>query len=83
MRVRISVTLDEDVVRAMDALTKGSRSRFIEQACIEAIQRLARAAQDKTGLEDVNQELIDILLDHVQADDSGTMVPDATKKSAG
>jgi hypothetical protein len=74
MRVKVSIRLPADIVRAIDALHPGNRSRFIETACIDALQRAAREAQQKTGLEDVNQELIDILLDHVQADDSGTMI---------
>lgn len=56
MRVKTSVTIDADVLRAIDkATTRGrSRSRVIEDAAREFLARRARAARETRDLEILN-----------------------------
>jgi hypothetical protein len=72
MRVKISVTLDAETVRAMDRVG-GPRSRFIEGAVREALERHAQTITT-APLAEVTEELVDILLDHVQVDGNGSLV---------
>ena len=72
MRVKISVTLDAETVRAMDRVG-GPRSRFIECAVREALERHAQS-HTAAPLAEVTEELVDILLDHVQVDGNGSLV---------
>lgn len=73
MRVRISISLDSETVQAIDNVG-GPRSRFIEAAVKEKLYRLAEGSNLPIVLEDVNDELVDILLDHVQVDGNGELV---------
>jgi metal-responsive CopG/Arc/MetJ family transcriptional regulator len=70
MRVKTSVTIDKDVLRALDKATtrEKSRSRVIEDAAREFLARRARVARDARDLEilnasaeDLNLEMNDVL----------------------
>ncbi len=70
MKVKTSVTLDPETLRAIDEIAGAhlNRSRIIEQAVLELIERRRRADRDARDLEilnrsaDVlNQEVEDIL----------------------
>ena len=70
MRVKISVTIDERVLRAIDKATtrKRSRSRLIEDAARELLARRARAVREARDLAilnesatDLNKEMEDVL----------------------
>jgi len=76
MRVKTSVTLSEETLRALDkvAVTGANRSRLIEEAVREYLGRRARAARDARDLEilnrsatGLNREVQDVL--ECQADD--------------
>ncbi len=76
MRVKTSVTLSEETLRALDkaAVTGANRSRLIEEAVREYLGRRARAARDARDLEilnrsatGLNREVQDVL--EYQADD--------------
>lgn len=56
MRVKTSVTIDENVLRAIDKSTgrNRSRSRVIEDAAREFLARRARAAREARDLEILN-----------------------------
>jgi predicted transcriptional regulator len=56
MKVKTSVTLSEDLVRAIDRLSRnGNRSAFIEAAIEEYIAVLSRRARDERDLEILNR----------------------------
>jgi metal-responsive CopG/Arc/MetJ family transcriptional regulator len=70
MRVKTSVTIDEQVLKAIDkATTVGrSRSRLIEDAAREFLSRRARATREARDLAilnasatDLNKEMEDVL----------------------
>jgi metal-responsive CopG/Arc/MetJ family transcriptional regulator len=70
MRIKTSVTLDQDILVALDraAGDASSRSRLIEQAILEFLDRRRRAACDARDLallnreaRGLNQEMADIL----------------------
>lgn len=70
MRVKTSVTIDQNVLRAIDktAGRRGSRSRVIEDAAREFLARRARSAREARDLEiinaaadDLNREMEDVL----------------------
>ena len=70
MRMKTSVTLDKDVVVALDreAGDSSSRSRLIERAILEFLDRRRRAARDARDLEilnrnarRLNEEMADVL----------------------
>ena len=70
MRMKTSVTLEKDVVVALDSAAgdSSSRSRLIEQAILEFLDRRRRAARDARDLEllnrnarRLNQEMADVL----------------------
>lgn len=70
MKVKTSVTLSEDLVRALDkaAGKTANRSRLLEIAAREFLARRARAARDARDLEilnrsadDLNREVADVL----------------------
>ena len=56
MRVKTSVTIDENVLRAIDKATSRhqSRSRVIEDAAREFLARRARTAREARDLEILN-----------------------------
>lgn len=69
-RVKISVTIDESVLRAIDkATSRGkSRSRLIEDAAREFLARRTRTARETRDLvildsvaDDLNREMDDVL----------------------
>ncbi len=70
MRVKTSVTIDERVLKAIDKATtpSRSRSRVIEDAAREFLQRRARASREARDLailnesaDDLNREVEDVL----------------------
>jgi metal-responsive CopG/Arc/MetJ family transcriptional regulator len=70
MRVKTSVTIDEKVLRAIDRVATGarSRSRIIEDAARDYLTRQARVARDTRDRElidqaadDLNAEMDDVL----------------------
>jgi metal-responsive CopG/Arc/MetJ family transcriptional regulator len=70
MRVKTSVTIDENVLRAIDkAVTRHrSRSRIIEDAAREFLARRVRAAREARDLailnraaDELNEEMEDVL----------------------
>jgi metal-responsive CopG/Arc/MetJ family transcriptional regulator len=70
MKVKTSITLSAETLQAIDkAVGSGSnRSRFIEQAVRDALDRQARSARDARDLEiinrvadDLNREAQDVL----------------------
>jgi metal-responsive CopG/Arc/MetJ family transcriptional regulator len=70
MRVKTSVTIDEEVLRAIDrvATRARSRSRIIEDAARDYLTRQARVARDTRDRElidqaadDLNAEMDDVL----------------------
>ena len=70
MRMKTSVTLDKDVVVALDraAGDSSSRSRLIERAILEFLDRRRRATRDARDLEllnrnarRLNEEMADVL----------------------
>jgi len=70
MRVKTSVTIDEQVLRAIDKTTTRtrSRSRVIEDAAREFLARRARAAREARDLailnesaDGLNREMEDVL----------------------
>jgi metal-responsive CopG/Arc/MetJ family transcriptional regulator len=58
MRVKTSVTIDEEVLRAIDraALQGRSRSRIIEDAARDYLARQARVARDRRDREILDQK---------------------------
>jgi len=65
MRVKTSVTIDEEVLNAIDraATRERSRSRIMEDAAREYLARQARVARDNRG-----RELIDQAADALNAE---------------
>lgn len=70
MKVKTSVTLDEELLRAIDKATSPgrSRSRIIEDAAREYLASRARAAREKRDLQilnaaadGLNREMEDVL----------------------
>lgn len=70
MRVKTSVTLSEETVRAIDELAgrKVNRSRFIEEAVLAHVERQRRRLRDQRDVEIINrnaerlnQEVEDVL----------------------
>ena len=70
MKVKTSITLSEDLVKAIDEYAKeyNNRSEFIEEAVRVFITRLIRRQQDAKDLEIINhradrlnQEAMDVL----------------------
>ena len=70
MRLKTSVTLEEETVAALDreAGTVINRSRLIEQAILEFLDRRRRAARDTRDLNlinrsahELNEEMADVL----------------------
>jgi metal-responsive CopG/Arc/MetJ family transcriptional regulator len=70
MRIKTSVTLDREVIVALDRESgeTSSRSRLIEQAILEFLDRRRRAARDARDLEilnrnarRLNKEMADVL----------------------
>ena len=70
MRLKTSVTLDEETVAELDreAGTTTNRSRLIETAILEFLDRRRRAARDARDLElinrsarELNDEMADVL----------------------
>jgi Arc/MetJ-type ribon-helix-helix transcriptional regulator len=57
MKVKTSITLSEETIRAIDkAVGRGSnRSRFIEQAVRDALDQRGRAARDARDLDTINR----------------------------
>lgn len=56
MKVKASITVSDDVLRAVDELAKrSSRSEVIEQALREFLSTRARALRDARDLELMNQ----------------------------
>lgn len=57
MRVKTSVTLAEETVRAIDEMTgrQMKRSRFIEEAVLAHLERERRRMRDARDLEILNQ----------------------------
>lgn len=75
MKVKTSVTLEEDTVRAIDQLANGesNRSRVIETAVVEYIERRRRERRDARDLEILNRnaeeyarEMADVLAYQVE-----------------
>ena len=70
MRLKTSVTLEEETVAALDreAGETTNRSRLIEQAILEFLERRRRAARDTRDLDlinrnaqELNEEMADVL----------------------
>lgn len=70
MRVKTSVTIDEEVLKALDKAATGgrSRSRLLEDAAREFLARRSRAAREARDLaildaqaEALNREMADVL----------------------
>ena len=69
MRVKTSITLSRETLRALDELAQGrSRSELIEQAVLEHIRRLERDARSERERElldahadALNEEMADVL----------------------
>jgi Arc/MetJ-type ribon-helix-helix transcriptional regulator len=70
MRVKTSVTLAEETVRAIDEMTgrRVNRSRFIEEAVLALLERRRRQIRDQRDLEilnrnadRLNQEIEDVM----------------------
>lgn len=71
MKVKTSITLSEDLLRAIDEYARGykkSRSEFIEEAVRVFVRQLIRRQQDARDLEIINhradylnQEAMDVL----------------------
>jgi Arc/MetJ-type ribon-helix-helix transcriptional regulator len=57
MRVKTSVTLAEETVRAIDEVAgrRTNRSRFIEEAVLAHLERLRREARERRDLDILNQ----------------------------
>lgn len=76
MRVKTSITLDEQVLRAVDRIAgKSSRSRVIEQALRRFLLERSRAARDARDREildrhadRLNAEMADVLSYQVELD---------------
>jgi predicted transcriptional regulator len=75
MKIKTSVTLSRNAVRALDRLAaRGSnRSRIVEQAVLELARRQARLAREARDLEilnrrapDLNREMNEILELHAE-----------------
>jgi predicted transcriptional regulator len=75
MKVKTSVTLSEETLRAVDKLAGkgGSRSRIIEQAILELVARRERARRDRRELEllnesadELSEEMADVLAYQVE-----------------
>jgi len=56
-RVKTSVTLPEDLLRSLDRIARGqtNRSRLIEEALRDLLERRARAERDARDLEIINR----------------------------
>lgn len=70
MKVKTSVTLSSDTIRAVDRVAgkRSSRSRVIEQAILEYLSRRQRAARDRRDIDlingsaqELNREMADVL----------------------
>ena len=70
MKVKTSITLDKDLLKAVDALSSKykNRSEFIEAALQAYISHMTRSEQNAKDLEiinyyadDLNQEALDVL----------------------
>ena len=59
MKVKTSITLEKDLVSAIDKQIDryGSRSEFLETAAREWLARQARAEQDRRDLEIINRRV--------------------------
>jgi metal-responsive CopG/Arc/MetJ family transcriptional regulator len=57
MKVKTSVTLSPETLRAIDRRTNGriSRSEFVEQAAVALLERMAREEQEARDLEILNR----------------------------
>ncbi len=57
MKVKTSITISEELLRAIDEFTDGSQNRslFLENAGWEYVERLRRAQQNARDLELINQ----------------------------
>ena len=57
MKIKTSITLSEDVLRAIDRRSKkyGSRSEFIEAALLAFISQLARGERNARDLKIINR----------------------------
>lgn len=56
MKVKTSITLEQETLRAVDRLARpdSNRSRVIEAAVIEFVRRRARAAREARDVEIIN-----------------------------
>ena len=70
MKLKTSITLDQDVVAAVEAITRGgeSRSRVIERLLRQSLAARARAARDERDMgiidahaDELNAEALDVL----------------------
>ena len=70
MKLKTSITLDQDVVAAVEAIARGgeSRSRVIERLLRQSLAARARAARDERDLgiidahaDELNEEALDVL----------------------
>ncbi len=75
MRVKTSVTLSPEVLRALDEIAgrPGNRSRVIERAIVEFLERRRRQAREARDLEilnrsadELNREVEDVLAYQVE-----------------
>ena len=60
MKVKTSITLERDVVSAIDRQSDafGSRSEFLETAARQLLARLAKTAKDRRELELINRRSV-------------------------
>jgi metal-responsive CopG/Arc/MetJ family transcriptional regulator len=59
MKVKTSITLEQETLRAVDRLAKGgsNRSRVIEAAVTEFVRRRERAAREARDVEIINRHV--------------------------
>ena len=60
MKVKTSITLEHDVVSAIDRQSDafGSRSEFLETAARQLLARLAKTEKDRRDLEIINRRAV-------------------------
>ena len=57
MKIKTSITLERDVIRAIDRNSEGygSRSEFLEQAARQMLAQVAKAGKDRRDMDIINR----------------------------
>jgi metal-responsive CopG/Arc/MetJ family transcriptional regulator len=60
MKIKTSITLESDLISAIDQQTEafGSRSEFLEAAARQMLSRLTKAEQERRDLELINRRAV-------------------------